>query len=428
MRFVFLWGLLLIPYLGSGQYTQVSRKEALADIDSLVRWIHLIHPGMYAICPEKTFQEKIASVKAQMPDTVDQLEFCRRVTPCVTLLGDGHTRLDFFNTVDLSDFPVCPAKVMIHTKDSTLYLQEDSAKIIAVNGIPARCLLENMLLYSAGESLSFRFQVIEMVYEILLPFLYPASRYQFSVLKNGVRSERYLDVILYKQMPVYKEEKKKNYEFRLFPEKKTLLFICRHFSNLSKFKVFADSLFRVVKEQKIKNLVIDIRDNGGGDSRIGDELLQYLSQVPFAQFGKGMMHFGPFPVNRSEKSKAPVDSIWQVEVTDLTLLREEPLRVSRKCKVYLLTSPYTFSSAASFSWAFKYFKAGKIVGEETGGQNVTFGDTETLTLPHTRLNFTVSWKKFYHYGAEDSDIHGTLPDIEVPAPQALDYTLNCLIR
>lgn len=39
----------------------------------------------------------------------------------------------------------------------------------------------------------------------------------------------------------------------------------------------------------------------------------------------------------------------------------------------------------------------------------------------------VSYKKFYQYGASDSNRHGTLPDYEVPVDKALDYTLKNLV-
>lgn len=71
---------------------------------------------------------------------------------------------------------------------------------------------------------------------------------------------------------------------------------------------------------------------------------------------------------------------------------------------------------------------GKIIGEESGGMNVTFGDVASYTLPFSQLQCGVSWKRFYHYGADDRDIHGTLPDVEVPADQALDYTFQHFVR
>ena len=80
------------------------------------------------------------------------------------------------------------------------------------------------------------------------------------------------------------------------------------------------------------------------------------------------------------------------ENMDLIKLRENPLRY--KVNVFLLISHTTFSSAASFSWAFKYFKMGTVVGEETGGMAVCFGDEINPKLPNSGLLYCVSYKKF----------------------------------
>ena len=107
-----------------------------------------------------------------------------------------------------------------------------------------------------------------------------------------------------------------------------------------------------------------------------------------------------------------------------------PLNDKTRCyngKVWLLTSNYTFSSAASFSWTFKYFNMGKVVGEETGGMNVCFGDVLEYCLPISQLYCYMSYKRFWQYGADETDIHGTIPDIAVSADKALETTLQ-LIR
>lgn len=60
--------------------------------------------------------------------------------------------------------------------------------------------------------------------------------------------------------------------------------------------------------------------------------------------------------------------------------------------------------------------------------NVTFGDVWSYTLPHSCLHCGVSWKRFYHYGADERDIHGTLPDVEVPADRALDQVKQLVCK
>lgn len=93
-------------------------------------------------------------------------------------------------------------------------------------------------------------------------------------------------------------------------------------------------------------------------------------------------------------------------------------------KVYLLTSNHTFSSASDFSWAFKEFGMGTVVGEETGGVNVCFGDILYYKLPLSGLSASISWKRFWNYGADENDIHGTIPDYIVPTSDALTKALE----
>ena len=93
-------------------------------------------------------------------------------------------------------------------------------------------------------------------------------------------------------------------------------------------------------------------------------------------------------------------------------------------KVYLLTSVRTFSSASSFTQAFKHYKIGKIVGQETGGWIVSYGDKIMSELPITKIPLSISTKKFYTVGATDEDLHGVKPDIEMKAENALDFIIK----
>ena len=56
---------------------------------------------------------------------------------------------------------------------------------------------------------------------------------------------------------------------------------------------FADSMFTDLREKNISNLIIDIRDNGGGHSRVGDILLRYISPEPFIQMDKALIRISP---------------------------------------------------------------------------------------------------------------------------------------
>lgn len=58
--------------------------------------------------------------------------------------------------------------------------------------------------------------------------------------------------------------------------------------------------------------------------------------------------------------------------------------------------------------------------------NVCYGDVLRYRLPYSGLSCYVSWKRFWQYGADESSIHGTLPDVAVPQGQAMDAALSII--
>lgn len=59
----------------------------------------------------------------------------------------------------------------------------------------------------------------------------------------------------------------------------------RRCQGLPRFQAFLEATFQSLAAQPIRALIIDLRRNGGGDSRLNDELWTYLTTKPFKQFG-----------------------------------------------------------------------------------------------------------------------------------------------
>jgi C-terminal processing protease CtpA/Prc len=76
----------------------------------------------------------------------------------------------------------------------------------------------------------------------------------------------------------------------------------------------------------------------------------------------------------------------------------------------LLTSNYTFSSANAFVTAFKCYKIGTIIGQETGGVTIAFGEVVDFKLPNTQLEAFSACKRMYH-PCGVTKLQGVLPDI-----------------
>lgn len=196
-------------------------------------------------------------------------------------------------------------------------------------------------------------------------------------------------------------------------------------AKLEDYAQFVKEAFARFKEAEVEAVVIDMRDNPGGNSLVGDTILQYLTDKPYRMVAS-------VNVKVSEQSKARELRLNNYRIEDPvgTILRFDgefkmpaPSPLNFNGDVYVLTSRCTASSAMRFASVIKDFEFGTVVGEETGGLPTNFGDFITFNLPETNLELRVSHKYFVRPGGFD-DRRGVLPDVEVPASQALGWVLS----
>ena len=327
----------------------------------------------------------------------------------------------------------------------------NGAEIIEINGISAKNIIDTMLICQSGESNAFRVERVKWLFPQLLYSIYKMND-NFNVIykSRGNLTEDTIQGISYRRYKNLGNEngkQTKDYSAKFLLDIKTCIIDFREFSELNKFHVFLDTTFSQIKDKGIKYLVIDLRNNSGGNSRLGDEFFQYIAKEPFSQYGKTIMK-----VSRHLKmlwkdyflSQGYIDStmlnkvlsipngsiidpdekLYSEDEDSFISLRENPLRYTGT--IYLLTSPATFSSAADFAWCFKHYNMGKVVGEETGGWGLCYGDNVCAELPNSRIAINVSCKLFYDIGATEKSTHGVIPDYSVKSEKALDYTLKLI--
>ncbi|MBB4034371.1 hypothetical protein GGR21_000256 [Dysgonomonas hofstadii] len=418
---------------------KLGKEQLVADADTLHTRMYDIHPNLFAVFPQTEFEEDMAKAKSQFRDSMTVVDFYRIINPLVVKLEDGHTSVSVpAGLIDKNKKIVFPFEVDIDKKkyDVTVknnYSEKDipaGAKVLSINGRSTRDILNKFLTYASGENNLFKFERVKWNFHLFPYMIYGDSVFSITyqtgdekktVSLNGITLGQYNEITA-KNKKEEKKEVKEDFVLTVDNENNTAIIDFRSFSDHDKFVAFLDSTFTLIKKQDIKNLIIDLRENGGGNSRLGDELFQYISPVPFQQFGKMEMKVSP-TLKRifNDTIRTLGISTYEGELEDL---RENDKRFSGNC--YLLSSNHTFSSAADFTWTFHYFKMGKVVGEETGGLIVCYGDVASSKLPNTGMRFGTSWKKFYGYGADDSYTHGVKPDYEVPADKALDYTIRLI--
>ncbi|MHC4990959.1 MAG: S41 family peptidase [Planctomycetota bacterium] len=176
-----------------------------------------------------------------------------------------------------------------------------------------------------------------------------------------------------------------------------------------------DEVFREIGEAGVRDLIIDIRDNGGGNSAMGDYIFTYLTDEPFRAFSKVRVRLSRDVMAGHPEMQRYADQEGLV-VTHFGTEQEHPRPEHEFTgrRVMLLVDNGTFSSATDFAVMFRDYGIGEIVGYETGGLPTSFGDVFSLSLANSRIPYGVSYKQFFGPRPRPGDDeHGVLPDVPV---------------
>lgn len=225
------------------------------------------------------------------------------------------------------------------------------------------------------------------------------------------------------------------------------------FSTGSSFKKAVDAMFRQVAVDKPRVLIIDVRENGGGEDSIAAELLRHLTERPFRLLAS-------WRVKRSKEVRDAGKSLIRIPFRWLGLPYlvtegrqyylgpegtmspplERPILKRPRAKpffdgpVCVLTGPHTYSAAAEFAEAVKAFGLATIVGEETGGQPNSFGNPFMLPLRRSGLAVQIATARAERASGDVTDFKPVIPDIIVRTTAAdiragfdpvLERAVNC---
>lgn len=435
-----------------------SPQEMKADVDSLVRYIEETHPNPYYRYPKKKFQKDIRQLKKELNTSLNEIDFYLAFIKIISKLDDGHTGIDiplnsYLKTnpsLLLYEFTLSPEKPYIITGKPYTTIKNEIPKgseIISINGLSSEKIVKDIITLNTGERDEFKAEYGANSFFFYLDYLYHAKGTYAIAYKHTGKEEK----ITIKGVPYQDYEKQaanlkegseekrpdntQNYVLKIIPEKSTAIISFQIF-DWDGFTEFCKQAFTEIKDKKIENLIIDIRNNLGGDSDVGDELFQFFMNQPYKQYdrvvGKNsrlikeriLTHEKNGKILTSEDSVTlkKADGVYDTIIYNEIPIRENLLRFNGK--VYLLTSAQTFSSAADFAQCFSYYKRGKIIGEETGGLVVSYGDIVSHQLPNTKLPITISSKLYYNIGTKADDWHGAMPDIKVFSNDALETTLQ----
>jgi hypothetical protein len=198
----------------------------------------------------------------------------------------------------------------------------------------------------------------------------------------------------------------------------------------SKYRSFLDDAFAKILDANATDLLIDLRNNPGGDNSFSDPMIAWFANRQFRFTNDFMLkasaatkaHYQQLRANGTQEV-GTIGELMRSEANrtngeryPYSIEMVEPRKDRRFAgRVYVLQNRHSFSNAASVAALIQDYKFGKVLGEETADLVTTFGSTVPFKLKHT--GFRVSYPKSRITRVNgDLRARGVVPDVSIAAP------------
>jgi len=343
-----------------GQNNSFSPLALQEDIKQFRNILENEHCCLYEYTPKAKLDSLFDAHYSLIDHEMERDEFFMLLAPITAKVGCMHTATwmpgRFFITKPKMMFPLTlkliDEKVIVDGSYHTLSEVPRGSIILEINNKPIEDIIEQLRKITSADALNPYFINAQMIkrFSLFYANIYGLpDQYEIKYLPTGLNKPE-----VKKLTPVDHESIRKvvfshfnspPLGFDIEEEENTAIMTVPTFIYYDKveyFRSFMDSCFHLIKKMRIKNLILDVRGNGGGDPFCSSILLSYLQKktAPYfvETYGKYSALANPLPI--------PTDRFTG--------------------NLYTLIDGSCGSTNGHFCGLLKYHKIGKFVGTPSG--------------------------------------------------------------
>lgn len=437
---------------------QYEPSKLKADVDLLHTIIVQFHPGVYDYISKDSFNQVFSRYRNTITKPMNLQEFgFQVVAPIISSIHCGHTSFNYprwYNHLMKDSIaPTFPLFLKIwgdtmivttnlNKKDSLL---KKGTQICSINGLNASDLTKKMFPYLPTDGFTTTFNYIRL--SSAFPYYHRnilglSSHYAVEYADSNAIKK--VDIPLYfptkeKRQPTTKihldspiivssiSRKERGRSIQFNENEQFALMTLNTFDVGYQLKSFFNTSFEQLKEKNIRNLVIDVRINGGGEVQNYAALCRYLAPFSFKVADTAVANLNSFGIytkyfNFGWFYGTALKLLTTQRADGLFHFRyiENHVYKPRKTNffsgnIYILISGPSFSAASLFAHTLKGLPNVTLVGEETGGGD--YGNNglmiPDICLPNTKLQVRMPLFRIVQFKHGKKIGRGVIPDVLV---------------
>ncbi|HTV73349.1 MAG TPA: S41 family peptidase [Candidatus Acidoferrales bacterium] len=407
--------------------TMLTPAQMLADIAAFADTLVEVGPDPFYTSSRAAFDVARTEAEESCAQPQSSSAFALAMGQLTAALNDGHVSV--INTPYDWNSPVFPLLLSVDYDNALITVNPHNlqvpagSRILSIGNRSADDLVSRTLAVTGGQTPALR-RAFARPNEILYLLDGASPNYDVSfVTPMGVAGHAQLDA---GTRPTFH---RRPYVFTLTHDAIAVIRYNMCYDRTA-FASFLLQAFTRVRDDCARAVVIDIRNNGGGNSNVTDALWPYLGGSPC----EGTMQIRCRVSNRLKREYGPeryaeIYGQRALSAQDGTIITDResgkftlettPLRAT--VPKFFLIGPNTFSSGNKCAFEASLCRFATLVGEETAEPVDTTGEVYLLALPNSSLRVSLTTKTF----SFDGYANGQTVKPDIVAPRTVrDYAIG----
>lgn len=411
----------LVLFLCSTAFGQkLSPAQQISDFDDLCSKLESVHPDLYLYQSKKEYENNKMKIKASMTDSIKISDFYFKIAPFIANIKDGHSMMlppitsDFVSYVK-KDGKTMPLRIKavenVFVVDYPIVMNSgfnEGDTIFSINGVDSKDILKKAYdLWGSEKDNGIKEAAVNTYLSLLFWHMYRwDDSYVFMVKHGNTIEKKHLEGVPQSMaMKVRRERLSKNkpesFSCKFSSDYTQATLIIRNVYNEKALKEFCDSVFKEINYRKIPEIIIDMRNNTGSSSQCVERLISYFPHPEYVLYSKSQIKVSTYSKAYNKEMHPEIYSqICNIPDGELFVVKESLIEDNRKeanlyrGKIIVLVNNKTYSGASSFAHVMNKLGIASVEGE-TGCPTVYFGNFLPFTLPNSKIDYYITFAKFY---------------------------------
>jgi len=447
------------------------------DYELIKKMVLDVHPGTYRYNNKERILHTLNELEKKFSSPLTHQEAYLAISKLTAQLKCDHTKAGFNNQGKLINsiihyqadkmpftFVWLDGEMVVLQNASESELLQRGSKVLAINQIPVLEIRNEIMKHVGADGATDKNRIYKTqvngydfrynAFDIFYPLLYPVKDQSISLEIQAVNKTDTLQVdvstltrearfeILMDRYDSFPQTKDDMWDFEVLSDGIAILTLNSFGLNGWKamtidYKAFLAEAFQEIEKRNIEHLIIDIRENNGGNDEMANELFSYLTNDVFRFDREGRTRYINFPTSLKPHIQTWGDNPWYYNLNpkdpepevgyyifkdNFSATAQKGRKKIFRGRSYLLTSAANTSLAFYTAHRFKYQNIGKIIGQETGGNlnDINGGQILFLTLPNSGIE--IDFPVMGGFSNLDRPNTGVMPDIIV------EYQIDDIIK